>query len=126
MTPSLCLAALSLSLPWLACEGVRRQAAAMVPEARPSVRVQSFSKSVSMAPGADGQLHSFTRELQTTRVGEGAGAQVATLVRECKDSTDRPTTRPAHVRVLCGSPFRHPETLSVAAVCGIPLKLPEE
>lgn len=46
---------------------------------------RTYAKSVSVAPGADGHLHTLVRETRASEVGTGADAQVTGVVRECKD-----------------------------------------
>eukprot|EP00429_Kryptoperidinium_foliaceum_P104931 CAMPEP_0176248994 /NCGR_PEP_ID=MMETSP0121_2-20121125/33751_1 /TAXON_ID=160619 /ORGANISM="Kryptoperidinium foliaceum, Strain CCMP 1326" /LENGTH=270 /DNA_ID=CAMNT_0017588685 /DNA_START=58 /DNA_END=870 /DNA_ORIENTATION=+ len=76
------LLAVALALLSSRCGAVRRQAAGLAPE---GVRVHISSKSVASLPGADGRLHTLTRETETSRWGAGPAARVATVVTECKD-----------------------------------------
>jgi len=85
------------------CEAVRRPGLA-----RWNL-LESYSKSVSMAPGADGQLHSLTRETQTSRVGEGPSARMESVVRECRDGECKERRSsgppPSDHRLALPSPF---------------------
>jgi len=95
------------------CEAVRRPGLA-----RWNL-LESYSKSVSMAPGADGQLHSLTRETQTSRVGEGPSARMESVVRECRDGEckERRSSEPAPSdhRLALPSPFFYDSPHMLAA-----------